>query len=358
MIKENKGKIILSSAIVLFPMIIGLILWNALPEQMVTHWGVDGAADGWSSKYFSIFGIPLLMLAVHLLCIFFCLRDPKNAGQSGKVLGMIFWVCPIISVGVNITQYSIALGMDIGIQLLMPVILGLMFIITGNYLPKCKRNSTIGIKVEWALNDDENWNHTHRFAGKVWIVGGFLLIILEFLAGSLARIIFPIALLVIAVSPMIYSYLFYRQQLKAGLTLKKRRKNPFWQSVGTLFGVTILGVIMLMLSTGDINISYNETTFLVDASYWDSLEIPYADVDAIEYRESLAAGSRVWGWGSMRLALGTFENDEFGVYTRYSYVGNDACVVLTVDDKILTVGGVDAESTKAIYEELSKRITE
>ena len=107
--------------------------------------------------------------------------------------------------------------------------------------------------------------------------------------------IFPIALLVIAVSPMIYSYVFYRQQLKAGLTLKKRRKNPFWQSVGTLFGVTILGVIMLMLSTGDINISYNETTFLVDASYWDSLEIPSADVDAIEYRESLVVGSRVWG---------------------------------------------------------------
>lgn len=355
--KENKGKIILSSALVLFPMLIGLLLWNALPEQMVTHWGADGAADGWSSKYFSIFGIPLLILVLHLFCVFFCLRDPKNAEQTDKALGLVFWVCPIISVAVNIMMYSIALGMDVNIQLFMPVVLGLMFIITGNYLPKCKRNSTIGIKVEWALNDDENWNMTHRFGGKVWTVGGFVLIILEFLAGSVAQILFPIVLLVIVFAPMIYSYVFYRQQLKAGLTLKKRRKNPFWKSVGTLLGLTALGAIMLMLITGDVNISYNDTTFLISASYWDDLEIPYADVDAMEYRESCAAGSRVWGFGSMRLALGSFENDEFGSYTRYSYVGNDACVVLTIGDKILVLGGQDAENTKAIYEELSKRVS-
>lgn len=354
--KENKGKIILSSALVLFPMLIGLLLWNVLPEQMVTHWGVDGAADEWSSKIFSVLGIPLLILVLHLFCIFFCLRDPKNAEQTDKALGLVFWVCPIISVVINIMMYSVALGMDVNIQLFVPVLLGLMFVIIGNYLPKCKRNSTIGIKVEWALNDDENWNATHRFGGKVWIVGGFLLIIIEFLAGSLAQILFPITLLVICFVPVIYSYVYYRKQLKAGLTIKKRRQNPFWKSVGTLGGLTILGAVMLMLMTGDVKISYQDTTFFVDASYWDDLEIPYADVDEIEYRESCAAGSRVWGFGSMRLALGNFENNEFGAYTRYSYVGNDACVVLTIKDKILVLGGEDAESTKAIYEELSKRI--
>ncbi len=347
----------MSSVLILFPMLIGLLLWNALPEQMVTHWGADGAADGWGSKYFSIFGIPLLILVLHLVCLFICLKDPKNAEQTDKAFGLVFWVCPVISVVVNIMVYSVALGMDINIQLFMPVVLGLMFVIIGNYLPKCKRNSTIGIKVEWALNDDENWNMTHRFGGKVWTVGGFLLIIMEFLAGSIAQMLFPIVLLIIVFAPVIYSYVFYRQQIKAGLTLKKRRKNPFWKSVGVLLGMTALGGVMLVLITGDVTISYNDTTFLVDASYWDDLEIPYADVDAIEYRESCVAGSRVWGFGSMRLALGSFENDEFGNYTRYSYVGNDACVVLTIGDKILTIGGIDAERTKAIYEELSKRVS-
>ncbi len=356
--KENKGKIILSSVLVLFPMLIGLLLWNALPEQMVTHWGADGAADGWSSKSFSIFGIPLLILVLHLFCLFICLRDPKNAEQTDKALGLVFWVCPVISVAINIIMYSVALGMEVNIQLFMPVVLGLMFVIIGNYLPKCKRNSTIGIKVEWALNDDENWNMTHRFAGKVWTAGGFLLIVMEFLAGSVAQILFPIVLLMIVFVPVVYSYTFYKQQVKAGLTLKKKRKNPFWKSVGTLLGLTALGAIMIMLITGEVNISYNDTTFLIDVSYWDDLEIPYEDVDAIEYRESCVAGSRVWGFGSMRLALGGFENDEFGNYTRYSYVGNDACVVLTIDDKILTIGGIDAESTKAIYEELSERVLE
>lgn len=355
--KENKGKIILSSVLVLFPMVIGLLLWNALPEQMVTHWGLDGAADGWSNKYFSIFGIPALMLLLHLLCLFVCLRDPKNAEQTDKALGLVFWACPTISVIVNIMMYSVALGTTWSIQLFVPVILGIMFVVMGNYLPKCKRNSTIGIKVEWTLNDDENWNATHRFGGKVWTAGGFLLIIIEFLAGSLAQILLPIILLIMCFVPVIYSYVYYRKQLKAGLTLKKRRPNPFWKSVGTLGGLTVLGAIMLMLMTGDVTIHYNDTTFLVDASYWDDLEIPYADIDELEYRESCVAGSRVWGFGSMRLALGNFENDEFGAYTRYSYVGNDACVVMTIGDRVLVLGGKDTESTKVIYEELLKRIS-
>ncbi len=356
--KENKGKIILSSALVLFPMVIGLLLWNVLPQQIVTHWGADGAADGWGSKAFAIIGMPLLMFGMHFLCAFLALRVSKNTAQKGKVLEMLFWTCPIISVVVNLVKYSVALGMDINVRLLMPVVLGIVFVIMGYYLPNCTSNSMISIKVEWTLNDDENWTLTHRFGGIIWQVCGFLLIIMEYLAGSVGEILFPMVLLVIVFAPVIYSYVLFKQKLKAGLTLKKRRKNPFWKSVGVLMGLTALGEVMLLLIAGDVTVSYNDTTFLVDASYWNDLEIPYADVDAIEYRESCVTGSRVAGFGSMRLALGNFKNDEFGNYTRYSYVGNDSCVVLTIDEKLLVLSGQDAENTKVIYEKLLKRVVD
>ena len=49
-LKENKGKIILSTFLTMVPMLIGLILWNQLPDSMTTHWGADGAADGRSES--------------------------------------------------------------------------------------------------------------------------------------------------------------------------------------------------------------------------------------------------------------------------------------------------------------------
>ncbi|MBO7171229.1 MAG: DUF1648 domain-containing protein, partial [Clostridia bacterium] len=46
MIKQNKWKILISSIVILLPMLFGLIMWDRLPEQMAIHWGLAGEADG------------------------------------------------------------------------------------------------------------------------------------------------------------------------------------------------------------------------------------------------------------------------------------------------------------------------
>ena len=59
--------------------------------------------------------------------------------------------------------------------------IGVLFMIIGNYLPKCKQNYTMGIKLPWTLDDEENWNRTHRFAGFLWVAGGVVIAINAFL---------------------------------------------------------------------------------------------------------------------------------------------------------------------------------
>ena len=84
--------------------------------------------------------------------------------------------------------------------------------VIGNLLPKCKRNYTIGIKVPWALKDDENWNKTHRLAGKLWVLGGAVMVVTAVFGNYI--IFFGIVLLMCVV-PTIYSYLYYRKKQKA-----------------------------------------------------------------------------------------------------------------------------------------------
>ena len=79
MIKKNKFKLIASSIVILLPILYGLIMWNELPDVMTTHWGADGIADGMSGKAFAVFGSPLILLALHFVCILFTLYDKKQA---------------------------------------------------------------------------------------------------------------------------------------------------------------------------------------------------------------------------------------------------------------------------------------
>lgn len=214
MIKNNKWKIIISSAIILLPILAGLILWNSLPEQMATHWGADGEANGWSSRLFAVVGLPVFIFFVHWICLFATAADKKNKNQNKKIFGIIFWICPVISVFGSATIYAAAFGKDFSSDIIMLILIGLMFVILGNYLPKCKQNYTIGIKLPWTINNEENWNKTHRLAGKFWVVGGLLMMATAFLPHQLIPYILCVILIVVAVIPTVYSYLYHRKQHK------------------------------------------------------------------------------------------------------------------------------------------------
>ena len=88
--KKYKTTIIITTLITLLPIVIGLFLWNKLPDTLATHWGSDGTANGWSSKTFSVFGMPLILTAIHVLCLFVTLNDPKKKNIHKKPMALIF----------------------------------------------------------------------------------------------------------------------------------------------------------------------------------------------------------------------------------------------------------------------------
>jgi len=89
------------------------------------------------------------------------------------------------------------------------VLMGLLFILIGNYLPKTKQSYTMGIKLPWTLASEENWNRTHRLAGFLWVLGGVYFIVMSFIGWSLIAFLIPLAVMVLI--PAVYSYLLYRK---------------------------------------------------------------------------------------------------------------------------------------------------
>lgn len=387
MIKQNKKGLLLSSLVILLPMFFGLLMWNRLPERMTTHWGISGQADGSGSRAFAVFMPPLLMLLMHWLCVWLSfIKDRKNIEQDRKIQGLVLWIFPITSLFACSMQYAAAFGISFTegiLPKLLPLFLGVLFLAFGNYMPKCRQNHTIGIRVKWTLASEENWNATHRFAGKVWVLGGFLIIVCGiFLPSWISFSITMPVLIALTIIPVVYSWRFYRDShvkalsatMNEGVTMNppgdaqtdtvsandnaplKRLGRRSSLAVRVLTTVLLAGVIVLLF-TGDIRLRYDDTSFTIEASYWNDLTVDYEAVSSVEYWEDCPAGVRVSGFGSARLAMGLFQSEEFGNYTRYAYAGQKDCVVLHVEDQTLVISGKNTEDTKAIYNALKERIS-
>ena len=121
---------------------------------------------------------------------------------------MVLWLVPVVSVITCMSIYGLALGMDIDIGVIENIMVGIMFIILGNYVHKVKQNYTVGMKLPWTLNSEENWNRTNRMTSWILILSGLLFLMNSLLLKT--EIVFAVILLVILV-PMIYSFILYKK---------------------------------------------------------------------------------------------------------------------------------------------------
>ena len=205
MLKANKKTLIITSIITILPVLIGIICWNRLPDVMATHFGMNNEANGFSSKAFSVFGLPVILLAVLWFGAIVTSRDPKRQNISPKMFSLVVWIAPFTSLVVAAILYPVNLGYELDITFFSELLFGVMFIIIGTYLPKARQNYTIGIRVPWTLANEENWNRTHRLAGSLWIICGVLMIIICLTRSASVQWLVGILLITVLV-PCIYSY--------------------------------------------------------------------------------------------------------------------------------------------------------
>lgn len=220
---------VITTLVSLLPILLGIALYDRLPDVVATHWNIHNQPDGWSSRATAAFGMPATMAAINL--IFGIIADISNrpfakvnpvslkvAGGrkreeklSDKVapglLSLYRWIIPVMSlIMAPVTLYS-ALGVSFDMGRIVCSILGVTFIITGNYLPKCRRNGVVGIKIPWTVGSDENWDRTHRFSGFLWIICGGLIIA----GGWLNPVIAIAAGVAMLLLPVVYSGILNRK---------------------------------------------------------------------------------------------------------------------------------------------------
>lgn len=191
----------------------------AMPETVPTHWGVDGAADGWSDKGSTVFmGVimPILMLVLLFAVPFF---DPRGASfnrfkgiyQGFSAAFTVFmvvvaWITPATALGLIPESGSLVSTLVFGF-------FGLLLVGLGVAMPHIEPNYTFGVRIPWTLNDSDNWRRTHRFAGPVFVIMGVVTLVSAFLASAAPELTL-IALLVALLGGVglitLYSFLLWK----------------------------------------------------------------------------------------------------------------------------------------------------
>lgn len=206
MLKENRKTLIIASIVTLLPVIAGIAFWERFPEKMATHFGMDGTPDGFSSRTFTVFVIPLILVAAEWLGAYVTSLDPKVKDISNKMITICFWIPPVVSLVLAAVVYPYNLGYRIDMQFIAGVLIGLMFAVIGNYMPKFRRNYVIGIKIPWTLASDDNWYRTHRLAGYIWVATGAVILLLT-LTGLMRMWMLAVLTAAAILVPVVYSYI-------------------------------------------------------------------------------------------------------------------------------------------------------
>lgn len=203
-------------AIVLLPFIYLAYIWNKLPQEVPIHWNIQGEIDGYSNKAMLILIPILLPLLVYVIFLLIPKIDPKNKlNQMGKkfhnikVLMTIFM--SVLALFIIYSAESQSLTNPNYIILGM----GLLFIILGNFFKTIKPNYFLGIRTPWTLEDETVWKKTHRMAGKMWFVGGIVIVFASLILGNQPNlIVFLIITGIITIIPILYSYIQFRNERK------------------------------------------------------------------------------------------------------------------------------------------------
>jgi uncharacterized membrane protein len=214
---STRTTILLVMALIVAVSLIGILLWNPLPDSMASHWNVYDQVDDHMSKFWEVFLMPILSLVMFLFFLLIPNIDPLKANIAKFrtafnlfiLLLILFlsylWTLSILwNLGFTYFKMSMAL---------LPA-LGLLFMYMGYLLRKAKRNWFIGIRTPWTLSSDRVWDQSHRIGSILFFVSGALALIGS-LFGSMAVWFILVPILGSTLFLVVYSYILYRGETRA-----------------------------------------------------------------------------------------------------------------------------------------------
>ena len=182
--------------------------WEKIPQTIATHYDLYGKADDWNDKNILLWLIPALSILLYLILLLVPVLDPKKRIESmgGKYFGLRVVVLSLIS-AISVIFLLSAIYPDFDFRAGLFPILAIFLMFLGNYLQAVKPNYFIGIRTPWTLNNEQNWQKTHRLGGRVYMLGGLILLLASlFLSEFGFYTVFLIGMLLIIFIPVIYSF--------------------------------------------------------------------------------------------------------------------------------------------------------
>jgi len=190
--------------------------YNNLPERVATHWNFAGVVDGWGSGKSQAIAIPSMIIGMYLLFLLMPYLDPRK--ERYEQFSKVYHIFKTIMIGLLTIIYFIVclngLGYNLPVGIIIPGLIGLLFIIIGNYMAKLKLNWFVGIRTPWTMSSEEVWNKTHRFGGKMFILAGLLMMAEIVVPNSWKLAIFIITMILLLGGTIGYSYLVYLKEKK------------------------------------------------------------------------------------------------------------------------------------------------
>jgi len=202
--------------IVLLPFIYLAYLWNDFPEKVPMHWNINGDIDRYGDK-FELLLIPILLpLLVYIIFLIIPKIDPKNkiTKMGNKYARIKMLLTTFMSILALYIIYS-AYNQSIENPNYIVIFIGILIIILGNYFKTIKANYFIGIRTPWTLENETVWKKTHKLGGKMWFIGGFIIVISSLILNKEQNSTFFIIIAgIITIIPIIYSYITFKNITK------------------------------------------------------------------------------------------------------------------------------------------------
>ena len=202
--------------VVLIPFVYLAYIWSSLPDTVPLHWNYIGEIDDWGNKSSLIFITFLLSGLTYILFTVIPFIDPKKRIQTmgNKYHNLKFLMVLFMSALAVFIIYS-AKEQSITNPSFIYLAIGLVFMLLGNYMKIIKANYFIGIRTPWTLEYESIWKSTHKLASKIWFVGGLAIVISSLTTNKdFNGIFFISAITLLAIIPVVYSYMEYRKLKK------------------------------------------------------------------------------------------------------------------------------------------------
>ena len=198
--------------------IVGTALWNRLPDPMASHWDTNDQVNGYISKFWGVFLMPLITLGMLVLFLIIPSIDPlkTNIAQFRGVFNLFITLVMALMLYIYMLSLRWNLGYTgFGMSKAMLPAMGILFFFVGYMLRKAKRNFFIGIRTPWTLSSDRVWDETHRLGSVLFMISGALAFVGSFFGGRTAFWFLFVPLIGSTLVTLVYSYVLYQREVKA-----------------------------------------------------------------------------------------------------------------------------------------------